>query len=468
MRNPEALHATTLPNRKSSYQTVEEERQARQRAVEAQLKAWRALLPGILERFARIKDPRRPGSVRHKLSVLMIFGMVLFAYQCASRREANRELSRPGVLEALRSVFPDLDSVPHMDTLARLLEELPAEKIEEVLGETVRQLLRKLRALRVDKRYVVAIDGTRKFTRDIPFAEEALHCQRGEQTTYLVYVLEAVLVGPQGVVLPLLAEFCENKAGDDNPETKQDCELKAFYRLAARLKKLFPKQRLMIVADGLYPCGPVMDLCRKNKWDFMIILPSDCLKTVWEDALGLHRLEPEQSRANKWGNHDQLFWWANDIRYDWRDAEGHPRHTTVHVVVCHETWEKNGQPLKSTWAWVSGVPITRKNVLERCNRAGRHRWGIEENILAEKRLGYSYEHAFSYDWNAMKGWHALMRLAHLLNTLALHTVALWDTVQALGMRGALRFLWETLAGNWLDLSRLRALRNKPAQLRLVI
>ncbi|MDN5366162.1 MAG: hypothetical protein PWP44_1368 [Thermacetogenium sp.] len=107
-------------------------------------------------------------------------------------------------------------------------------------------------------------------------------------------------------------------------------------------------------------------------------------------------------------------------------------------------------------------------MIARCNRAGRHRWGIEENFLTEKTRGYSYEHAFSRDWNALKGWHALMRIAHLLNILILHTVALWDTVKTLGMSGTLRFLRETLTGNWLDLTRLLALCNKPAQLRLVI
>lgn len=141
MRNPEALNPVTLPNRKCSYRSVEEEQEARQDAVEAQLNAWRALLPGILERFSRIEDPRRPGSIKHKLTVLMVFGMLLFALKCASRREANRELSRPGVLEALRSVFPEIDSIPHMDTLERLLEDIPAERIEQVLGKTVARLL---------------------------------------------------------------------------------------------------------------------------------------------------------------------------------------------------------------------------------------------------------------------------------------------------------------------------------------
>jgi hypothetical protein len=466
MRHPEGINPITLPNRKCSYASVEEEREARQEALEAQLNAWKTLLPSLFERFARIRDPRRPKSIRHKLTVLLVFGLLLFVYQFSSRREANRELSRPGVLEALRSVFPEIGSVPHLDTLERLLEEIPAEQIENVLGRTVARLLRshKLKALLVEKHYVVAIDGSQKFTRTIPFAKEALHRKSGDGMTYVTYVLEASIVAPQGITIPLLAEFCENKAVD-NPESKQDCELKAFYRLSARLKKLLPKQRLLIVADGLYPNGPVMDICRKAGWDFMIVLPSECLRTVWDEAVGIHRLEPGWSRAGRWGNRDQSFWWANDLRYEW-DDKGHLYHMTIHFVLCNETWEKDGQ--QSTWAWVSGTPFTQQNVFARCNRAGRCRWGIEENFLTEKTRGYSYEHVFSYDWNALKGWHALMRLAHLLNTLTLHTVALWETVQTLGMRGTLRFLWETLAGNWFDLLRLKALCNKPAQLRLVI
>ncbi len=458
MRNPEAINAATLPNRRSSCKTVEEEQAARQSAAEAQINAWRAILPGLLEKFVRLNDPRRPGSIRHKLTVLMIYALLLFIFQYASRREANRELSSPAILDTLRAVFPEVDGTPHIDTLARLLEKIPAEQIENILGTTVRQLLRrkKLQALLVEKHYVVAIDGTQKFIRTASFAPEALH----RKNKNYVYLLEAVLVGPQGIVIPLLAEFCEN-----GPEqNKQDCELKAFRRLAARLKELMGKLPLLILADGLYPNGPVMQICRQNNWDFMIVLPSNCLQSVWEDALGIRQLEPKQTRTYQWGDHMQFFWWANNIAYDWRDAENRYHRLMLHIVVCNETREEN----ESTWAWVSGTPLTQKNIINRCNRAARHRWGIEENFLAEKHHGYNYEHPFSYNWNALKGWHALMRLAHLINILTLHTVALWDTVQTLGMRGTLRFLWQTFTGNWLDISRLNRLRNKPAQLRLVI
>ncbi len=39
-------------------------------------------------------------------------------------------------------MFPEIDSIPHLDTLERLLEDIPADKIEDVLGKTIRKLLR--------------------------------------------------------------------------------------------------------------------------------------------------------------------------------------------------------------------------------------------------------------------------------------------------------------------------------------
>jgi hypothetical protein len=45
----------------------------------------------------------------------------------------------------------------------------------------------------------------------------------------------------------------------------------------------------------------------------------------------------------------------------------------------------------------------------------------EDSMQTEKRRGYYYEHPFSYNWNAMKGYHYLMRLAHAMNALAQHT-----------------------------------------------
>ncbi len=62
--------------------------------------------------------------------------------------------------------------------------------------------------------------------------------------------------------------------------------------------------------DGLYPSGPVFQLCQRNRWDYMIILKDDSLKTVWEDAEGLRKLDKEGNlrKSHRWGDRDQSFW----------------------------------------------------------------------------------------------------------------------------------------------------------------
>jgi hypothetical protein len=66
----------------------------------------------------------------------------------------------------------------------------------------------------------------------------------------------------------------------------------------------------------------------------------------------------------------------------------------------------------------------------------------------------------------MQGYHALMRLAHLLNALALATRRVAKRVRELGVQAFLRFVRESCAHRWLRLEWLQQLRACPLQLRL--
>jgi hypothetical protein len=463
IRYEEKPKKPALPNRLSGMKTVEEEKAERQDTAEAALKVYRKLLPGLLVRLKQIKDPRSPKKVKHTLTVLMVYGILAFVFQISSRREANRQMDCPIFFENVKNMFPELETLPHADTLERFLEKIEVDAIQESLMELFEKLVRKkkFRNRLLDGRYLIAMDGTQKFYRNEKWAEECLERHVGsEQKTlqYYVYVLESVLILDNGVTLPFMSEILQNKEYKGE-KGKQDCERRAFYRLAEKIKKRFPRLKIAVVLDGLYACGPVIRVCRDNGWDFMIVLKDESLKEVWKEALALMKLEPGNSIKCQWGDREQVYHWAGDIEYQY--GENGRFKEVLHVVICEESWEETSRYTGKTkvmttrYAWLSDCSITKRNVFKRCTRMGRYRWKIENNILVEKHQGYQYEHCFSYNWNAMEGYHYLMKIARFINVMTLNSEYLADRVSKLGISGVLKLLWMACAGDTLNAERIR-------------
>jgi len=463
-----------LPNTCSAYATVAQERQAREEAVTGQLRILRRELPRLLERLGNIPDRRHPRKCRHKLTVLLLYGLLMFVFQFASRREVNREMTRPQFEANLRLLFPELQTLPHADTLFRLLRDIDVAHIEQAHIELVGRMIRakKFRRFLINNCYPIAIDGSQKFARDTLWDENLLARThgKGEQrhTQYFVYILEASLAFRNGMVIPLLSEFLEYAKGDTDKE-KQDCEQRAFHRLSARLKGLFPRLPILLLLDGLYANGPVMHRCRQYHWQFMIVLKDKDLPSVWEEFRALQCLQPENRLQHIWGDRRQRFLWVNAIDYEFTNP-GRQR-LLLHVVVCQERWEvvnEHGETMTKTarHAWLSSRALDRRNVHERCNLGARYRWGIEAGFLVEKHQGYHYEHAFALNWNAMKGYHYLMRMAHLFNTLARFARHLKALYAELGVRATIAFLRQSCAAPWLDPERILTLLRQPFQLQL--
>lgn len=463
-------------NRKSPFESIEEERQAREEAAIEQMRVIKAMLPPILNRLSKIRDPRNPKKVEHRLDVVFLYGILIFVFQMSSRRQANQKMTRPAFMESLRSFFPELEELPHHDTINRVLSGIDdVNELEGALCDLLHRLMskKKFRRYLIEGRYPIAFDGTQKLVRKDLLSPEWLQRNVGKKedgkTQYYVYVLEASLVFKNGMVIPLMSEFLDYAEGDTSQE-KQDCEQRSLRRLANRLKERFPRLPIMVLLDGLYANGPVMDFCQREKnWDFMIVLQDDSLPSVWEEFEGLKKLQTENHLRRKWGNRKQHFQWVTDIEYYYGPNDR--KRLTVHLVVCEEEWEdldENNQSItkRSRHAWLSRKEPTKKNVHERCNLGARHRWGIESGFLVEKRHGYQYEHCFSYNWDAMIGFHYLMRIGHALNVLAQFCTALFKKVRELGVRGFIDFVRETMASLWLDAEEVRRRISATFQLRL--
>jgi hypothetical protein len=252
-------------------------------------------------------------------------------------------------------------------------------------------------------------------------------------------MLESALIVAGGIVIPLLTEAMENDGSDSG---KQDCEFKAFKRLAERLAKLLGKGCVTLLADGLYACGPMVSKCREYGWEYMVTIKRGSMKTVWEEYDGLRKLAHEDVHYVNYGGRNQAYAWVNGIEYIYGDNH---RRLSLNVVECVEEWEEKlkrsgGKPeRKSTsYAWLSSFHVSNLNVFTICSLIARRRWCIENHFRVLKHNGYSYSHCFSYNWNAMKGFHALMKIGHFINTLVVSSSIVANYVKALGVSGFIK------------------------------
>jgi hypothetical protein len=174
-----------------------------------------------------------------------------------SRNQYNENLLTEETKAVLENMFGlTLPDLLHGDTLAHLWKQLDPQALEKMKIAMVKMLLRRrcLEAFRFRKQfYILAVDGTELYRWSEKHCDNCLHAVTGPNKSLQYYhrVLEIKLVSACGLSLSLLTEFIENASG--KPDDKQDCELKAFYRLSRRLKETFPQLKILLLADGLYP-----------------------------------------------------------------------------------------------------------------------------------------------------------------------------------------------------------------------
>ena len=153
----------------------------------------------------------------------MIYGILMFVYNVSSLRNANKEISLPIFFDNMKAMFPEFKTMPHSDTLSRLLEKIRMEEIEEGMLQLFEELVKKkkFRNHLINKKYVIAIDGTQKFVRNEKWSDECLerHVGTEKQEQYYAYVLESVVILDNGITLPLMSEFFNNEEYKDVSST---------------------------------------------------------------------------------------------------------------------------------------------------------------------------------------------------------------------------------------------------------
>ena len=373
---------------------------------------------GFTSLFHPVTDPRHPLYTTYPLPALLTAGVLMFLFRLGARRQINTLLRGNGPSAAKFQALFNTETCPHGDTLNIAFGRLDPDEVQETVTGMVEALIRKkvLYRYRLFGRYfLIVIDGTGMLTFSERHCPHCLTRTRDGQTSYYHPILEAKLVTATGFVFSLLTEFIENPG--ENP-TKQDCELKAFYRLTERLKRRFPHLPICLVLDGLYAGGPTFTRCEAYNWKYIIVLQEGDLPSVHEEFEALMPLAPANHLRFHTGVQleiQQDFRWMNDIAY----VDSKRNEHTVSVIECLETRPDPHGPRKTTrFKWITSFTVKPNNVITVANQGGRARWKIEnEGFNVQKNGGYELEHAYTQDPTASKVFYFLLQMAHTLAQL---------------------------------------------------
>ncbi len=387
--------------------------------------------PDLYEKIEAIPDCRK--RMDYSLLELIMAGVAMFLFKQGSRNAMNNERDEPKFRKNYERLFKA--RLPHMDAVEDVMRVLEAHHIETLKTEVVKGLLTKkrLRKYRVfGHSYQVVIDGTHVMDVKKGHCDHCLHQTfKNGKVRYFHNVLEAKLVGDNGFCLSLATEWIENVEEYE----KQDCELKAFARLARKLKQAYPRLSICIVADGLYPNRTFFRLCQEHGWSWIVTFKDGNLPSVWTRVV--------QRQALKHCRRKEECVWHGRTKIH-RTYEWHPRMTyqgfAIHWFACEEIVEQE----RTHFVYLSSLEMDCYSVLE-LTASGRLRWKIEnEGFDVQKHHGYGLGHQFSRrSMLAMKNYYQLMQIAHLFNQLFELSSLL---AEVRGSKESLAHLWKCLVG----------------------
>jgi len=354
---------------------------------------------------------------QYEIRELIMAVISMFLYKRGSRNHADNSADKLYYRQNIEQVYKI--KLPDLDTADRLMRVLDPAKLEAIKQKMVSILLRGkvLRKFRIEGFYYnIAIDGTGVHSYDYePYPECPFKKYKSGKKVWTAQVLEAKIVCSNGFSISVATEWIKNPA--DKKFDKQDCELKAFVRLSAKLKKSFSRLPICISADGLYPNNTVFNICEKNNWKYIITLKDGNLKSVWEEIGFLDRINDnikfEVSRIESNKRIKEQYKAYQNIEYQKHKLN------IIDLTIKNTLIKTNEKEDDKRFAHVTNLKLSRQNIKE-ISSAGRLRWKIEnEGFNEQKNGGYNLKHKYSRkSFIATQNYYQCLQIGHMINQLA--------------------------------------------------
>ena len=394
--------------------------------------------PRFNEWLSELTDGRDQNAILYDKRTIVWTALITMITKRGSRNKINEQLRNNNCKENLSRLSgqDDLRRVPHGDTVEYFNLRAKEEEFEELQAKMMGMLLRGRvleRPRLLGKYYSLAIDGNHLHTFDYAHCEHCLVRTKNGKKQWFHYKLQASLVTPEGLCLAMCSEWIENEREYD----KQDCELRAFYRLAKKVRRLYPRLRICLLLDGLYGVQPVFDILKKYRMEWIIVFKEGRMSEVYNwiklmrskpgmdnilvrkeaRVVGVRNRRTHQEkfirgkvkRQTRVIERERVYGWMNQIKH-WDEKRA------FNVMRVKEV-EDGKTNCEYVWL-VSDELCLCKETIEELAERGRCRWKIEnEGFNTQKNGGYKSEHCYSRDPVAMKVWNLIIDIAHLINQL---------------------------------------------------
>lgn len=357
--------------------------------------------PELIEKFEGLTDIRHQSYIKYQMKIIFIVRLMGLMCEIKTMHGLTREFNTDEAIKNIAQICGlELEEIPHCDTINNVFENIEVSELEEIRKYMIVRMIRnkmldkyKIRHLY----YHIIVDGTGLATSKNKYNKNCLVKNKtdkngNEYQEYSTYVLEAKLVVGD-MVFSIDSEFVEN---EDENVNKQDCEISAFKRLAEKIKREYPRLKILISGDALYASKPVMEICRENGWKYIIRFKEGAIPTLYKEFETIVRTDNESKIKD--------YSYVTGIEY---------KEYKTNIIKYKETKESK----ETEFVYMTDLAITNKNI-EESIFVGRKRWKIEnEGFNIQKNGTFDIGHLYSKNQTAIKVHYLMIQIAHIIRQL---------------------------------------------------
>ena len=118
------------------------------------------------------------------------------------------------------------------------------------------------------------------------------------------------------MAIPIMSEMIKNEDCTNQKvsaeKKKQDCEINAAKRIVKKFKKEYPRLKIRILADSLYPSETLIEIMENENLEYIFVLKDKKIPTITKEFFNVIEGELDET-IDGYRTHTM---WANEIDYE--------------------------------------------------------------------------------------------------------------------------------------------------------